>query len=385
MDHSEKGRLLEQARLNSTVPPPTAEAQLAFLAKVQRLFAEGDFTATYKYALLISLADLAVEVGSDDGAELTLTNRQIAERFIQLYWRHSTPYGTGRTDTQPGVLVQNLGDQAAVLTAICQYRESTPGITIQQARKEPGYAALLTKVATVVSAQPLNYLQNFGGVTDTFLYERAGRGGIALKPGVAYCLRRFYTLVQQLSRTHWVDHIKTNRRNHLILGDASDLEDFLFSASRQSLSIVGAELRKLDGHRCFYCGRNLTGADVDHFVPFSLYPRDQAHNFVLAHPECNRSKSDTLAAKPHLEKWLQRLVTRTDELREIGVKAGMASDGVTANRVAAWGYAAANAAGGRAWLSAASYEPVTQDYLVLLNTLVVGDFVQETWTVHPLP
>jgi phage-related minor tail protein len=368
VDHPGKGRLLEQAQLNSTVSPPPAEVQLAFLAKIQRLFAEGNFTATYKFALLIALADLAVEVGSDDGSELILSNRQIAERFVQLYWRHSTPYGTGRTDTQPGVLVQNLGDQAAVLTAICQYRASTPGITIQQARTESGFAALLTKVAVVVSAQPLNYLQNFGGVTDTFLYERSGRGAIALKPGVAYCLRRFYTLIQQLSRTHWVDHIKSNRRNHSVLGDAGDLEDFLFSASRQSLAIVSAELRKLDGHQCFYCGGNLVDADVDHFVPFSLYPRDQSHNLVLAHPACNRSKSDTLAAKSHLERWLERLMTRSDELSEIGALAGMANDKITANRVAAWGYAAAQNTGGRAWLSATSYEPVTQSYLAFFNT-----------------
>jgi hypothetical protein len=133
--------------LSSTVPPPSAEAQLAFLAKFQRLFAEGDFTATYKFALLISLADLAVEVGADDGAELTLTNRQIAERFVQLYWRHATPYGTGRPGTQPGVLVQNIGSQAAVLTAIGEFRASTPGTTLQQARTDPGFAALLAKVA----------------------------------------------------------------------------------------------------------------------------------------------------------------------------------------------------------------------------------------------
>ena len=353
--------------MNSTVPPPTAEAQLAFLAKLQRLFAEGDFTATYKFALLISLADLAVEVGADDGAELTLTNRQLAERFVQLYWQHTIPYGTGRPETQPGVLVQNLGDQAAVLTAICKFRSSTRGITIQQARTEPGYAELLTKVATVVSAQPLHYLQNFGGVTDTFLYVRSGRGSITLRHGVAYCLRRFYTLVQQLSRTHWIDHIKTNRRNQAILGDTGDLEDFLFSCSRQSLALVGIALRKLDGARCFYCGRGVIEAEVDHFVPFSLYPRDQAHNFVLAHPTCNRSKSDALAAMPHVERWLERLATKSDALNEIGVSAGLANDRLTANRVAAWAYAGANAAGGHAWLSASKYEPVTSSYLRLFG------------------
>jgi hypothetical protein len=59
-----------------------------------------------------------------------------------------------------------------------------------------------------VSAQPLNYLQNFGGLSDTFLYERAGAGKVMLKPGVVYCLRRFQPLVQQLARSHWVEHIE---------------------------------------------------------------------------------------------------------------------------------------------------------------------------------
>jgi 5-methylcytosine-specific restriction endonuclease McrA len=43
--------------------------------------------------------------------------------------------------------------------------------------------------------------------------------------------------------------------------------------------------------------------EVDHFIPFSLYPRDLMHNFVLACPSCNRSKSDSLAARVHLDRW----------------------------------------------------------------------------------
>ena len=46
---------------------PTAEQQLQFLQHLQRLFDEGDFVATYKYALLMSLAELAVESGVDEG------------------------------------------------------------------------------------------------------------------------------------------------------------------------------------------------------------------------------------------------------------------------------------------------------------------------------
>jgi 5-methylcytosine-specific restriction endonuclease McrA len=352
----------------TTLPSPSAEAQLVFLAKLQRLFAEGDFTATYKYALLISLSDLAVELGTDDGEDLPLTTRQLAERFVHLYWRHALPYGTGRPGSVPGVLVQNMGAQAAVLSAISEFRSGSGAATLPQAAAHAvPYAALLTRVAATVSAQPLNYLQNFGGVTDQFLYERLGAGAVRLKPGVAYCLRRFHTLVQQLARFQWVEHIKANRRNHSILGDAGDLGDFLFSTSRQSLALIGEGLSKLDGPRCFYCGHAMTAFDVDHYVPFSLYSRDLAHNFVLAHLTCNRSKSDTLAAKPHLERWLERFVKRSDDLAEIGLSAGVASDPNTSKRVAAWGYASSVASGGRAWVSPSQYQPVDGEYLALFS------------------
>ena len=44
-------------------PPPTPTEQIAFLGNIERLLSEGQFVATYKYALLIAIADLAVELG----------------------------------------------------------------------------------------------------------------------------------------------------------------------------------------------------------------------------------------------------------------------------------------------------------------------------------
>ena len=104
-------------------------------------------------------------------------------------------------------------------------------------------------------------------------------------------------------------------------------QQLVFLAKIQRLFAEGAEgLRKLDGDRCFYCGHQVSEADVDHYVSFSLYPRDLAHNFVLAHYQCNRSKSDTLAARSHLEHWLERLELCSDDLAEIGLKAGISAD-----------------------------------------------------------
>jgi len=353
--------------MSGRAPSPSPEAQLDFLAKLQRLFSEGDFTATYKFALLISLADLAIELGADDGSELVVSSRQIAEKFIALYWQQAMPYGSGRVATDPAVLIQNVGRQASILTAICEFRKNLGFTSHQQAKTSYLYAPLMTRVAATVSAQPLTYLQNFGGVTDPFIYERGERGTIQMKPGVAYCLRRFYPLVQQLSRMHWVDHIKSNRQNHKILGEAGDLDAFLFTISRQSLAIIGNGLRKLDGSRCFYCEGGLNDADVDHFVPFSLYPRDLAHNFVLSHPACNRSKSDTLAAKVHLERWLERLTKRADDLNEIGAAAGVNSDRSTVMRVASWGYSSSQASGGHAWVRPSIYELVDETYSSLFT------------------
>ena len=74
------------------LPPPSAEAQVAFIRDVQRLLAEGSFSATHKLALLQPLADLAVLRGDDSGEGLTLRTRDITEAMIGLYWRQAVPY-----------------------------------------------------------------------------------------------------------------------------------------------------------------------------------------------------------------------------------------------------------------------------------------------------
>lgn len=347
----------------SAVPAPSAEDQLAFLAKLQRLFSEGDFTATYKFALIMALADLALEQGADDGAPLPLAIRQLAIRFIELYWNQVSPYGSGRAGTRPGVLSQNLGKQAAVVSAIEEFRQSTGETRLGNLKALPGFDALVTRVATTVSGMPLKHLQNFGGSTNVFLYERTKSGAICLLPGVDYCLRRFYPLIQRLARAGWVAHVKGNQRNTDILGAGDDLSDFLFSTSRQSLAKMGEGLRKLEGERCFYCGGKSDALDVDHFIPFSIYPRDLAHNLLLAHPACNRSKSDALAARVHLEKWVERLDRDANAIAQVGHAAGIKGDREALDRVARWAYQMAFSTNTKAWVETRRFETVDSSYL----------------------
>jgi hypothetical protein len=142
------------------------------------------------------------------------------------------------------------------------------------------------------------------------------------------------------------------------------LEGFLFETSRQALTMVATGLRKIQ-KSCHYCGQSLREADVDHFIPHSLYARDLAHNFVLAHPGCNRSKSDTLAAKLHLRKWLDFINVHSDNLSQIGHEAGIVVDKLTMDAVAKWGYTNAAESGAHAWIKSDAYEIIDDGYLSL--------------------
>ncbi len=348
MDHSRESEVLG---MNAT---PSAEDQLDFLAKIQRLFNESDFSSTYKYALLISLADLAVELGKDDNSELELSNKQISERFIELYWQQSSPYKTSKIN-ESGILFQNNGTQATIIKAINDFREKNNCNSLQAAKQSRNYKRLITTIASTVSKQPINYLQNIGGGMLPFLYER-NTSSITLKIGVAYCLRRFQPLIQQLARSRWTDFIKKNTKNISILGEKDDLNSFLFETSRKTLAQVCKGLKGLYGSKCFYCNKSTSDLEVDHFIPFSLYPRDLMHNFVLACPTCNRSKSDSLAAKIHLDKWIQSSIKKSEAIVIIGEQIGICSNLETSISIAKWGYELASHTNTAFWIKPRSYE-----------------------------
>ena len=175
-----------------TWPIPTPEEQVQFLRNVQRLLAEGSLVASYKYALIHALADLAVLKGDDSGATLELTTREIAAKFIELYWRQCRPFQVGGA-TSGLVLRQNAGRQAAIISQIVGSQDKCGASLFRLKQAAPDrWSGLVTEVDQVVRTMPLWKLQTVGDERLEFLYENLGRGNrIMLKPGVAYCLRAF--------------------------------------------------------------------------------------------------------------------------------------------------------------------------------------------------
>src|SRR5690606_37020704 len=101
----------------------TDSGAIRFAEKVLALLDEGQFTATYKYAVLLGLLDLSLEnVGRKGEPPEVLTTQQLAGKVIELYWPHAIPFGRGR---EAEVLLQNAGRpgaQAAIVRLIQDFR-----------------------------------------------------------------------------------------------------------------------------------------------------------------------------------------------------------------------------------------------------------------------
>ncbi len=153
-------------------------------------------------------------------------------------------------------------------------------------------------------------------------------------------LRVRATLIRRLAQTEWLRFVLSLKQNQSALGGATGLSEFLFGSSRIALGLkLGRPLRELQDGRCFYCRRTLSStAAVDHFIPWSRYPRDLVHNLVLAHGTCNSSKSDLLGSEEHLERWMQFVTKQDAVLDQVGVQAGLIVDRATSVAVAEWSY-----------------------------------------------
>lgn len=324
--------------------PPDAARQIEFLRKLQRILEEGQFTATYKFALVHALADLAVQYGDDSDAPLRLPARAIAERFVELYWRQVAPWpGSDLALRKRPALVQNTGRQASVVRMVQEARSGFGDRLDRLRAQELEWEALATSVDQSIRKMPLYKLQKVGREpADEFLYahELEGRGAdatIELKPGIAFCFRTFHPLVIDLVRGSWIRFIR--KLNPDLLGERSDLGEFLFGAPRSTLEAMRIPITDLQEGRCFYCDRDLAGrVHVDHFIPWSRYPVDLGHNFVIAHDRCNAAKSDHLSAPGHLERWGVRNERFSYELGRVFRETGTTHDISISQGITRWAY-----------------------------------------------
>jgi hypothetical protein len=319
----------------SSAPPTPDAGAVAFAEKVLTLLAEGRFTATYKYAVMLGLIDLCLERSARSGAApQSITTRQLAEKVLELYWPHTAPFGeSGET-----VLKQNRQGQAEILSLIMRFRARhapDPSATLTRARHHAPEALsrLVRDVEWKLVEMPLPRLQLVGNERDVFLFQIAWNESIRRREfetgdfdnlirfvgSAGDLLVRLAGLLRPLIQREWASLVaRFNPR------DVSQytLEAFLFGVDRVATARVRAGLLELANGRCFYCdSRAASMCELDHFIPWSRYPDNGVDNLVVADRRCNGAKSDYLASPDHVARWLERSQRQAAQLSEIAARA----------------------------------------------------------------
>ncbi|WP_283708853.1 HNH endonuclease [Pseudoalteromonas prydzensis] len=333
------------------------QQQLDFIAYIQRMLVEGDFSATYKFALLHALADVCVEQPLvSDQAELTIDLATLADKLIVLYWHHAVPFASEQTG-ESALLKQNTGAQSKVISVLyeCQQNNIRNLRTLKQSSL---YKPTFNAAMATLKSGPLWRLQILAKQAECFLYPHTNSTKfITLNAGIASCFRRFYDLVVYLAKNAWLQKIQSIKHNQALIGPQSQLHDFLFGFDRNALSKAKPVLIELQHGNCFYCQKPLNNkTEIDHFIPFARYANDLGHNFVAAHSTCNNSKRDFLAAQLHRERWQeQNLVLNSQHItRELSDYFNCDAD--KSRSVSDWAYQVAQANSAKLWLAKDSFE-----------------------------
>jgi 5-methylcytosine-specific restriction endonuclease McrA len=314
--------------------PAPDRGTIAFGEKVLALLAGGQFSSSYKFAVLLGLMDLCIEHSARDGAAPTsVSTRQLAERVLELYWPHTVPF----EPASGSLLRQNNRGQAEIVTLIRRFREQhapDPSAALSRARAHAPHELdrLVREIEWKLVEMPLPRLQVLGDGSEPFIYqiswdEKIRRSTfndgdsfdnlIRLIGDAGDHLVRIAGLLRPFVQREWTSMVaRFNKLPHV------RLEEFLFETDRSSLAPVREPLRELAGSRCFYCGERFrTRFEVDHFIPWARYPDNGLENLVVSDPDCNRHKLDHLASGDHVERWLDRLDEQQAHLEAIAEQA----------------------------------------------------------------
>ena len=357
----------------------SAEFQVQFLRQLKCLLDEGDFSATYKFALLRALADLSVERIEYADHGLTISVRDIAERFIEYYWRQARPY-------RDSLLSQSNKGQAEVITKIARH-QSVRAYSLSEVQADAiGWDQLVRQVATNVEKDPLRRLQKLPSGISDFLYAQPPERGnarpsdvtIHLRPGVPQAFAEFHPLIISLIEAAWVRRLVSISTNSNVLGDAGDLSQFLFGSDRQALDGYRHVLVEFHGSQCFYCPKPLVdGGHVDHFIPWARYPTDLGHNFVLACARCNGQKSDHLAGIGFLKRWREMNLEAGKDLADAFRRRNLPHNLERSRGVAQWAYAQGERARTHAWAGMVEFVPLGADWREALGVAAPLQHVAE--------
>lgn len=142
----------------------------------------------------------------------------------------------------------------------------------------------------------------------------------------------------------------------------------MFGTKRSNLAPLRQVLYDLQKGKCFYTHQPLReNGEVDHFIPWSRYPSDLGHNFVLASPSANRQKSNHIAAEEHLERWTQFHLDNSTLLVTIFEQLNFRYNFENSLQIAQWAYNNIYQAKAQVWIKNKSLRRITSRWGPIIN------------------
>lgn len=261
---------------------------------VNHALANGNRTASYKFAFFKSILDNLFNVNTDTKF---LSYDAIFLRFTEIYWNLVLRFHLSQSIVAQGKIS---------LVERCLYEFAKKyGFPFTQKNEifpfENLRSDLQLEITKIIKREMLkNVIGAFCGDTaDQFYhYDKENKyfgDGIILNGDGYLFLVKYKTSFEKLNYYEWIKYLEKSNAEEDSYALASKLDS---STERADLSAYRNTLKTFGQARCFYCGKILDEKSktvpVDHFIPWSFVKDDKLWNFALACPACNSSKSNIL-------------------------------------------------------------------------------------------
>jgi len=274
---------------------------LDYMNSVAQILGRGQFTNSYKFALLRSLAAFGLKPGN---GEFVVEIDWLAEKFVELFWPLTLRFNIRQAtvpDKDP-VVMRYIRDEVAALSL-------SPETPLRDYRKKQSdrYVKLISKVKKNAFGDVIPRFHTVGrGKVTPALYKETNQG-IHISAKARAFLQHNHKAIDLIAVGSWVKFTEkftsAPRLYEKIQGSAikrSNLDhykDFFQSV--------------LGENECFYCGGTvLPQPHAEHVVPWSFVAENKVWNLVLSCKDCNFEKS----SRTPTNRFVTKLVRRNEEI-----------------------------------------------------------------------
>ena len=320
-----------------TIRHHSDEPSLDPIQGVLEILDRASMTGTNKLGLLLALIEIAPEYMQDNQP---ISRRALAERYLNLHWEHGRPY-RDRMLRQSSSKKKRKDDTVADDTTVMQNvhelrdllrKESLGDIQHQSFEVvnhkmcspewrndwEEALDKSLARIEKDLWRNPVIRLQVLPGKPDPFLFT-LDNNQIQFLPNVAQQLTKYSGVLRPLIEFRFAQLVTKINGEHLSTPDF-DIHEHLFGRDRMMPpDNIRVGLTKLQGGRCILTGRQIRqgNSSLDHVIPWSRTRLSAIENFLITTSSVNSSKSDSLLGPDLIDKWLNYLDSKSEQIVEL--------------------------------------------------------------------